>query len=393
MSRSTPASISTARSTRGASTRPTRCRSATAWHLTLSGRYNQTSIRNRDRIEPGGGPGSLDGDHVVPPLQSGRRRDVQPVARAQRLRRLQRRQPRRHVDRARLRRSGGAVQAAQRDGRRPAARTGRDAERWKAAARGQYRGVSWNAGVFRAANRDDILFVTSEQTGFGYFRNFGETRRAGNRARRATAELGASRVGAGYTYLDATFQSEETVNGESNSSNDAAEDGEPGLEGTIEIEPGDRMPLIPAHMLKAYADVAGHVAAVTGPESRSPSRARTRAATRTTGTSRTATYYLGPGTAPGYAIVNLGGPLSVHAVAPGRRADQQPVRSPLLHRRAARAHWASPTPAPSSRGRFLPSTASFRSGTERSSRPARRSGRGSGRASRSEHPRHLLTGA
>ena len=34
-----------------------------AWHLTLSGRYNQTSIRNRDNIEPGGGPGSLDGDH------------------------------------------------------------------------------------------------------------------------------------------------------------------------------------------------------------------------------------------------------------------------------------------------------------------------------------------
>ena len=35
----------------------------TAWHLTVSGRYNQTSIRNRDRIQPGGGRGSLDGDH------------------------------------------------------------------------------------------------------------------------------------------------------------------------------------------------------------------------------------------------------------------------------------------------------------------------------------------
>ena len=62
-------------------------------------------------------------------------------------------------------------------------------------------------------------------------------------------------LGAGYTFLDATFESEETVNGEGNSTNDAAEDGEPGLEGSIEIEPGDRIPLIPAHMLKAYADI------------------------------------------------------------------------------------------------------------------------------------------
>ena len=43
--------------------RPTRSRSATPGTSPLSGRYNQTSVRNRDRIQPGGGPGSLDGDH------------------------------------------------------------------------------------------------------------------------------------------------------------------------------------------------------------------------------------------------------------------------------------------------------------------------------------------
>ncbi|WP_442975096.1 TonB-dependent receptor domain-containing protein, partial [Salmonella enterica] len=31
--------------------------------LTLSGRYNHTNVRNRDAITPGGGTGSLDGDH------------------------------------------------------------------------------------------------------------------------------------------------------------------------------------------------------------------------------------------------------------------------------------------------------------------------------------------
>ena len=40
-----------------------RCRGATT----------RRSIDNRDRIEPGGGPGSLDGDHDVQPVQSGRR--------------------------------------------------------------------------------------------------------------------------------------------------------------------------------------------------------------------------------------------------------------------------------------------------------------------------------
>ena len=67
--------------------------------------------------------------------------------------------------------------------------------------------------------------------------------------------MGRVTLGAGYTFLHATFESEETVNGESNSTNDEAEEGEPGLEGTIEIEPGDRMPFIPRHMFKAFADV------------------------------------------------------------------------------------------------------------------------------------------
>src|SRR6185436_3205993 len=33
-------------------------------HLTLSGRYNRTTVENRDGIRPGGGEGSLDGSQV-----------------------------------------------------------------------------------------------------------------------------------------------------------------------------------------------------------------------------------------------------------------------------------------------------------------------------------------
>ena len=128
-----------------------------------------------------------------------------------------------------MRRSGATLQTAQRHGRRSAARAGRDTH-LDAGLRGEYHGFNWNTGAFRAANHDDILFVTSDQTGFGYFRNFGETRRQGIELS-LNRRIGKVTVGAGYTYLNATFQSEETVNGEGNSSNDAAEDGEPGLEG------------------------------------------------------------------------------------------------------------------------------------------------------------------
>jgi outer membrane receptor protein involved in Fe transport len=172
-------------------------------------------------------------------------------------------------------------------------------------ARGAYRGINWSAGVFRADNHDDILFVMSDQTGFGYFRNFGGTRRKG-------LELGArSRIGrvtlvAGYTFLSATYESEETVNGEGNSSNAAAEDGAPGLDGTIEIEPGDRIPLIPRHMFKMYADVqlGSRFSVDVDLLAVSSSFARGNENNRH---EPDGTYYLGPGSTPGYAVVNLGG--------------------------------------------------------------------------------------
>ncbi len=56
-------------------------------------------------------------------------------------------------------------------------------------------------------------------------------------------------------YLDATYQSVESVNGTGNSTNDVAAGGAPGVEGgTIRIQPGNRIPLIPRHLFKAYAD-------------------------------------------------------------------------------------------------------------------------------------------
>ncbi len=210
-----------------------------------------------------------------------------------------------------------------------------------AGLRGEYHGFNWSTGVFRAANHDDILFVTSDQTGFGYFRNFGETRRQGIELS-LNRRVGKLTVGAGYTYLNATFQSEETVNGEGNSSNDTAEDGEPGLEGLIEIEPGDRIPLIPAHTLKAYGDIqiTSALAIDVNLIAASSLYARGNENNRHEPDDE---YYLGPGTAAGYAIVNLGATWRltkwlqlvgrINNLFDSRVFHCRPARSPGLHRR------------------------------------------------------------
>jgi hypothetical protein len=49
--------------------------------------------------------------------------------------------------------------------------------------------LRWSAGWFRGENYNDLLFVASEQTGFGYFTNFGKTRRQG-RKRASVARSG-----------------------------------------------------------------------------------------------------------------------------------------------------------------------------------------------------------
>jgi len=144
----------------------------------------------------------------------------------------------------------------------------------------------------------------SDQTGFGYFKNVDLTRRQG-------LELGATSrwrrltIGAGYTFLAATYQSEETVNGESNSSNDTAAAGARGLQGAIEIEPGDRIPLTPRHMFKAYADVPlrSNLSLDIDLLAVSSSYAR---GNENNQHEPDGTYYLGSGSVPGYAVVNLG---------------------------------------------------------------------------------------
>jgi len=164
---------------------------------------------------------------------------------------------------------------------------------------GEY-GFNWHAGWFRAQNTNDILFVASQQTGFGYFTNYGKTLRQG-------AEISVSRtyrwmtLGGNYTLLDATFQSSQTLGAGSNSTNDSG----PGEDGDIQVMPGDRIPQTPRTIFKAYADLRPtsklSILVDFNAVGRSFARGNENNLDQPDGV-----YYLGPGFSPGYGVTNVG---------------------------------------------------------------------------------------
>jgi len=103
--------------------------------------------------------------------------------------------------------------------------------------------INWSAALFGSRNYDDIIFVSSGAgAGGGFFQNAGITQRLG-------AELGLNGTLGdfdwylNYSYIQATFQSNLTVASPFNPMADA--------NGNIQVTPGDRIPGIPLHSVKA----------------------------------------------------------------------------------------------------------------------------------------------
>ena len=110
--------------------------------------------------------------------------------------------------------------------------------------------IEWSATVYRTRIADDILFVASpELRGTGFFQNAGDTQRVG-----LDAELSGRSDRTdwflSYGLVQATFESPLTLPSD-DAINDAATE-----EGTIAVTPGDRLPGIPRHSVKAGVDVA-----------------------------------------------------------------------------------------------------------------------------------------
>lgn len=283
---------------------------ANKFTLTLSGRFNHTTVDNRDRIRPAAGVGSLTGKHEFNRFNPA----VGATYRVAGLVSV-------YGGVTEGNRAPTSIELGCADPNSPCklpnsmagdpplrqvvART------FEAGLRGGTESkLQWSAGWFRATNTNDILFVSSEQTGFGYFKNFDKTLRQGLELDMNT-RLGRVSLGGGYTFLDATFQSEEEVNGGGNSTNEEARRGLRGQESTIEIEKGNRIPLIPQHMVKLHADIQATSKflvnfGVVGIGS-SYARGNENNQHRPDGL-----YYLGEGQSPGYAVANAGARYQVH---------------------------------------------------------------------------------
>ncbi len=115
--------------------------------------------------------------------------------------------------------------------------------------RGKTEQIRWNAAMFGSNNQDDILFVSASAAnpGLGYFTNFGKTRRLGLELG-ASADYGRFGWNARYTYLRATFESGACIVSEANST--AETDARCTEDGEIRVNPGDKIPGLPEHALK-----------------------------------------------------------------------------------------------------------------------------------------------
>lgn len=278
-----------------------------ALHFTLSGRYNHTVVKNRDQLTPGGGAGSLDGDHTFNRFNPAAGFTYTPS-----------RAFKAYLGYSEGSRAPSAIELGCADPNNPCrlpnslagdpplqqvvART------WELGVHGILPGgLRWHAGLFRTENSDDILFVASPvNTQFGYFRNVGKTRRQGLEAG-LNGKTGALGYGANYTYLEATYQSAETINANGNSSNDAGS----GLEGNIQIRPGNRIPLVPSNLFKAHADYqfSGAFSAALSMIAVGSSYARGNENNRHTADG---VHYLGPGKSGGYAVFNFSANYRAH---------------------------------------------------------------------------------
>ena len=107
--------------------------------------------------------------------------------------------------------------------------------------------LSWKIGGFRATNNDDILAIPSpELQGFGYFQNVGSTRRQGFEAE-VNIKSSALQVYASYAFVDARFLDALQVGSASPFADD---------DGNIQILPGNQVPAVPRHRIKAGFDYA-----------------------------------------------------------------------------------------------------------------------------------------
>lgn len=120
--------------------------------------------------------------------------------------------------------------------------------------------LQWSAGFFRTLSKNDIMALPAEEAGRGYFANAGDTLRQGFEAGLAYS---SQRLKAymNYSYIDATFRDTNVLPSPNTPAvgpdvidcdTEATYDpDDPAMTSCIIVRPGDRIPGVPAHRVKA----------------------------------------------------------------------------------------------------------------------------------------------
>ena len=280
-------------------------------HVTASARYNHSTLENVDHIIPAGAAGTLTSDNTFQRLNPAVGVTYAPLSTLTA-----------YAGYNQGSRAPSSIELGCADPNNPCklpnAFAGDPplkqvvARTWEAGFRGNLpedAHLSWNAGVFRSTASNDILFVADNAAGFGYFKNFGKTRRQGIELS-ADGKFDQFSFGGNYTLLDATFRSPETVDGAGNSTNDEALAGRRGLEGTIDITPGNRIPLTPRHTFKFHAEYTPIKDVTVGFETLTSSGVSARGDENNLH-QPDGTYYIGEGKTKGYTTLALHGEYQV----------------------------------------------------------------------------------
>jgi outer membrane receptor protein involved in Fe transport len=105
--------------------------------------------------------------------------------------------------------------------------------------------LEWKLGGFRATNTDDILAIPDPVLqGFGFFQNVGDTRRQGIEAE-ANLKSSKWQFHASYAFIDARFLDSLQLGSNSPFAN---------ANGNVQVSPGNIIPAIPRHRIKAGFD-------------------------------------------------------------------------------------------------------------------------------------------
>ncbi|MEO8040300.1 MAG: TonB-dependent receptor, partial [Betaproteobacteria bacterium] len=275
-------------------------------HLTTSARYNHTTVTTRDHLNPT--PPNLDGNFTYVKINPavGLNWTPSPTLTA-------------YLSASQGNRAPSPIELGCADPNNPCTLPNAlasdpylkqvTARTFEGGARGLWNDrIRWNAAAFRTNLNDDILFV-STTTSAGFFTNFGETRRQGIELG-MDADIGRATIGANYSLVDATYQSEGTILSANNSTRGfggvAADD-------EIRVRAGDRIPGIPRHQFRLNFNyrvtdtwsVGANVIAMSGNFARGNENNQHEPGTTTDPVGGGTRTYLGAGSTSTYAVLNL----------------------------------------------------------------------------------------